>query len=159
FLGAWAASAIRGSVLEGFVGIAVVVSGIRAFVVPHVSTEPRMPSRTQLLAIGTVTGFGSALTGTGGPFILVPILLWFSAPILSIVGLSQAIQIPIALLATLGNALYGRIDFGLGALLSAGLVAGTGLGAFVAHAVPAKFLMRFVGFVLLGLGVLFVIRF
>jgi uncharacterized protein len=159
FLGALAASAIRASVLEVIVGLAVLFSGVRAFIVPYTTSSARRPSRTELVAIGLVTGFGSALTGTGGPFILVPILIWFSVPILTIVGLSQAIQIPIALLATFGNALYGRIDLGLGALLSAGLLAGTGAGALAAHAVSGKSLTRFVGFVLLGLGGFFVIRF
>jgi uncharacterized membrane protein YfcA len=159
FFGALAASVIRASALEALVGLAVLFSGVRAFTVPHMSNSSRVPSRIELLAIGLITGFGSALTGTGGPFVLVPILIWFSVPILTVVGLSQAIQIPIALLATLGNALYGRVDLPLGALLSVGLVAGTGAGAFAAHAAPAKFLIRFVGIVLLGLGALFLIRF
>ena len=41
------------------------------------------------------------LSGTGGPLVLVPILTFLSMPLLAVIGLSQAIQIPIAVFATI----------------------------------------------------------
>ena len=78
-------------------------------------------SRNQLLVIGAITGFGSALTGTGGPVVLVPILVWCEMPILAAVGLSQAIQMPIALLATSAIIFTAISISGWDLLLAAGL--------------------------------------
>ncbi len=158
--GAVAATEIRANVLEGIIGLTVLFSGIRAFVRSPESKGSVGPlSRGQLLAIGAMTGFGSALTGTGGPFVLVPILVWFDLPILAVVGLSQAIQVPISLFATVGNYFYGHIDFRLGLLLAIGLLAGTTAGALVAHMMPATVLRRLVGVLLLAAGVVFIGQF
>ena len=102
--------------------------------------------------IGAVTGFGSALSGTGGPLILIPILMWLDVPVLTAIGLSQAIQLPIALLATAGNFFSGNLDPTLGLLLAAGLAIGTFVGARIAHAVPRKALRRAVAMVLVIVG-------
>jgi uncharacterized membrane protein YfcA len=99
-----------------------------------------------------VTGFGSALSGTGGPLILVPILIWLDVPVLTAIGLSQAIQLPIALLATAGNFFSGNLDATLGVLLAAGLAIGTFVGAKIAHAVPRAALRRAVAMVLVVVG-------
>jgi uncharacterized membrane protein YfcA len=111
-----------------------------------------------LVAIGAAVGFGSALTGTGGAVLLVPALLWLRLPILTVVGLSQAIQVPIALLATLGNLVYGAVDGALFVLVSTGVVVGCWGGARIAHALPAPVLTRFVGGVLLAVGALLIFR-
>ena len=55
-------------------------------------------------------GFGSAISGTGGPLLLVPLLVWLNWPVLTAVGLSQIIQLPISALATVGNYLHGQVD-------------------------------------------------
>jgi uncharacterized protein len=108
--------------------------------------------------IGAVTGFGSALSGTGGPLILVPILIWLDVPVLTAIGLSQAIQLPIALLATAGNFFSGNLDPTLGVLLAAGLAIGTFVGARIAHAVPRAALRRAVAMVLVVVGASIVIK-
>ena len=40
----------------------------------------------QALAVGTLTGFGSALTGTSGPVLLLPMLFIFLWPALPALG-------------------------------------------------------------------------
>lgn len=158
--GAIVATAMHAAILEGIVGLSVLFSGVRALVrSPESSGSIRPLLRGQLIAIGAVTGFGSALTGTGGPFILVPILVWFDLPILAVVGLSQAIQVPISLFATAGNYFFGRIDLGLGLLLAIGLLAGTIAGARVAHMASATVLRRSVAVLLLAVGAVFIGRF
>src|SRR4029077_16872878 len=51
--------------------------------------------------IGAGAGFLSSLTGTGGPLLLVPILLTMQLGVLASVGLSQIFQLPVAIAATL----------------------------------------------------------
>jgi len=104
------------------------------------------------LGIGVFTGFISAITGTGGPLVLVPLLIWLKVPALAAVGLSQIIQIPIALLATGGNLIFGQVDFALALGISAMLVIGVIFGARLAHRLSRETLKRFIAFVLLAVG-------
>lgn len=105
-----------------------------------------------LLTVGGVTGFLSSLTGTGGPLVLVPIMMSMSVPVLTAVGLSQAIQLPVAIAATLGNVLYGKLDLTLGGILAASLTVGSWYGAKLAHVVPRTLLRQIVSVVLLLIG-------
>ena len=74
-------------------------------------------------------------------------------PVLTAVGLSQAVQLPVAIAATFGNLVYGQLDFALGGLLAASLTLGTWFGAKLAHVVPRPTLRRIMAFVLLVVGV------
>ena len=111
-----------------------------------------------LFAIGAVTGLGSSMSGTGGPLLLVPILLWLHVPVLASVGLSQVIQLPISAFATAGNLVYGAIDVVVAAALSLLLMIGVWLGARLAHRVSSAALKRFVSFVLLAVGGMMLVR-
>jgi len=106
----------------------------------------------QMALIGLVLGFGSAITGTGGPVILVPILLWLSIPTIFAIGTSQAVQIPIALAATTGYLLYGTIDITLGIVLGVSQAVGAMLGAVIAHRTPAARLRTMVAISLIVVG-------
>ena len=154
------ANAISGEVLLILIGLAVAFAGIRSLIGQRQAEpgEGRELGRVALAAIGCAIGIGSALTGTGGPVLLVPLLIWLRQPVLSVIGLSQAITLPITALAALGNFAYGHFDFRLGALLSVGLVGGSAVGATVAHALPRATLARLVGLVLLVVGGLLVMR-
>jgi uncharacterized protein len=158
--GAILANAIRGDLLLVLIGLAVAFSGIRSLAGQRQAdtADTREMSGATLGFIGLAIGFGSALTGTGGPVLLVPLLIWLRMPVLTAVGLSQAIQVPIATLATIGNAAYGHLDLKLGTLLSIGVVSGAGIGALIAHALPRSILARLVGLILLFIGGLLVVR-
>jgi len=91
------------------------------------------------ICIGAVVGLGSALTGTSGPVILLPILLSLHWPTLDALGSAQIVQLPIALAAVSGFLTAGvnhSIHWGLGGCLALGLVPGALTGAAVAHALP-----------------------
>jgi hypothetical protein len=60
------------------------VSLLRSPVVEH-ARHFEMPT---LLAVGAFVGFGSALTGTGGPILLIPILLLMRTPVRMAVALA-----------------------------------------------------------------------
>lgn len=159
-LGAWAINFIAPIVLECGIGALALLSGLNAL-------WNRWPDRgagtpalgaSTLLPIGFATGALSAVTGTGGPLVLVPILLWLGLPTLTAVGLSQAAQVPIATLATLGNFLNGAPDVSSGVALGAGLAIGTWAGARAAHAMPRRALDGLAAAVLVTVGTLILVR-
>jgi uncharacterized membrane protein YfcA len=158
--GALAANMAPPMLLEVLIGALTLFSGLHALGSRAMGdgSEGRRISNPVLGGIGVVTGFLSALSGTGGPLILVPILLYLELPVLTAVGLSQVIQLPIAVLATAGNIGYGTLDWVLGSLLALGLAFGTWGGAIFAHAVPRAALRRIVCIVLIVVGVSIFIR-
>ncbi len=158
FLGAFLLPFVPALALEAGIALLILFSGIHTLAgrQPEDIHKPAAAGNS-LLVIGFLTGVGSALTGTGGPLLLVPILIWLRVPVLIAIGLSQVIQIPIALAATFGNALYGQIDLKLSAGLALALACGSIIGAHLAHAIPADYLKKGVSIlmVLVGLFILF----
>jgi uncharacterized protein len=153
FVGAWGVSVVNPRVLEACLGLLTFSSGLNSLRVQRVADKPeRAPSNTRLLIVGAVTGFLSSITGTGGPLVLVPIMISMSVPVLVAVGLSQVIQLPVAIVATFGNVLYGQLDLELGGILSVSLIIGSWYGAKLAHIVPRTTLRRIVSAVLVVVG-------
>lgn len=158
-LGAWSVHITAPFVLESAIGALTVVSGLQALRgQPAGSSERATIANPMLAGIGAVTGYASAITGTGGPLVLIPILLWMNVPVLTAIGLSQAIQLPIAGLATIGNFAYGAPNLMLGVLLGIGLSVGAWAGAHAAHAVPRSLLRTLVAVVLIAVGLLICIN-
>ena len=112
----------------------------------------------ELIAIGTITGIGSALTGTGGPLLLIPILIWRKVPVLTAIGLSQAIQVPISLMATLGNFIHADVDLRLGIGLALVLAVGALLGAKTVHLLPIGLIRKMVAILLVAVGLMILLR-
>ena len=108
------------------------------------TTQVRFDQPLPLLIVGLLTGIGSALSGSGGPLILVPTLVWLNWPVLSAVGLGQLIQIPVSLLADVANFHAGTIDLPLAIGIAATLTVGVALGARIAHRLPANLLRKLV---------------
>jgi uncharacterized membrane protein YfcA len=79
-------------------------------------------------------------------------------PLLTAVGLSQVIQLPIAALATVGNFQHGEVVVGASLAIAVLLVLGVVVGARVAHRLPAGLLKRIVAGVLIAVGTAMVIR-
>ena len=79
-------------------------------------------------ALGAGVGLGSALTGTGGPVLLVPLLMLLRQPLRNTLPAAQAIQLPVALCAAAGHAWAGALDWrlalALGVVLLLGALAG-----------------------------------
>lgn len=156
YLGAAAVSVAPGQLLELVIAGLTLLAGVNALSNTSATTTSRSLGRNALVPIGVVTGFASALSGTGGPLVLVPILVWLRVPVLAAVGLSQLIQVPIAVLATAGNLVHGRLDISLGLGIAVVLMIGAALGARLAHALPIVFMKRLVAGVLIvvGLGII-----
>jgi uncharacterized protein len=152
FAGAWAVSVVNEKWLEAGIGLLTFLSGLNALRKRQAETELHKVSKPSVLGIGAFTGFLSAMSGTSGPLVLVPILTAMHIPILASIGLSQAVQLPVAIAASAGNFLYGKIDLSLSAILAVALTLGSWYGAKLAHAVPREFLRRIVCAVLIAVG-------
>jgi uncharacterized protein len=155
FAGAWANVALPEGLLMALLAALLVVTGADALMRGSVMEQgARRFGAPTLLAIGALVGFGSALTGTGGAVLLVPVLLLLRAPVRASVGAAQAVALPVVVFSTAGYVLYGSVDFFLGTAV--GLVAAVGVvvGARIAHAAPAAVLRRVVATALLCAGLL-----
>ena len=159
FAGAAATSVVPAFALELLIALLIIASALNALLGrgPPGGTF-RAPEKRSLVLIGVVTGIASSMSGTGGPLVLIPILLWLHVPVLAAVGLSQVIQLPISAFATAGNILYGAIDLPVAAALSVLLMAGVWFGARIAHRVSSIALKRFVSLMLLGVGVMMLVK-
>ena len=159
FAGAVLSSVIPARGLEFIIAVLIIFAGANAIMT---SSEERRDDQTlggpALVGIGAVTGVGSALSGTGGPLVLVPILVWLKVPVLTAIGLSQAVLLPIAALATAGNFLYGSVNMTIGITLAVSLMAGAAIGARIAHAVSGVTLKNIVAWVLVAVGFFMAIR-
>lgn len=142
------------STIRLFVAAALLISGIHGLV-PATRDRDGPPSLSPaaLAGIGIGVGAGSALSGTGGPVMMLPILMMLHFPIRTAIAMAQIIQVPIALSATAVNLHAGRIDWSpaltVGAPLVVGTVAGITLGAYIAGATLKTVIA--VGLIALGL--------
>ena len=159
WVGARAALYAPTGLLEAAIGALLLAGGIYALLPPRdVRGGPRKLAPATLLALGGGTGFVSALTGAGGAFVLLPILLLLDMPVLPAIGLGQAIALPIAGLASLANIAAGIVDVGLAAALAATLTLGIAIGTPIAHALPQIMLRRLLGSAVLLAGLAMLVR-
>ena len=135
-------------------GVHALLPGTRRSTLEHVTLAP--PS---LILIGGAVGFGSALTGTGGPVLLLPILMPLGVPVLAAIGVSQVVQLPIAVAATLTHGLVGELDVQLAVWLGVIQVVGVVVGAALAHRLPAERLRKLVAWSLLAVAIVLAVRY
>jgi uncharacterized protein len=163
FLGAWAnahtSAKALGFVLAGiiiFAGVYTLASWREARVAA-LSQRPAA-QRMLLVGVGATAGFGSGLTGVGGPALSVPLMVLFGFPALTAIGASQVIQIIAALSGTLGNLKFGAINFPLAAWITVLEIAGVFAGAHIVHVVNANVLRKFVAALCIAIGVFLIAR-
>ncbi len=111
-----------------------------------------LPARATLAGIGLAVGLGSAWSGTGGPILLLPVLMALAQPTRAAIAMAQAIQLPIALAATAVNWWAGQLDWALGLALGAVLVLGWAVGDRLAARTSTARLRQLLGAVLVVLG-------
>jgi len=110
-------------------------------------------AKSKLIFIGAVTGFFSSLSGTGGPLILIPLMLWSSVPITMAIGLAQSIQLPISIFATVGNSWSGILNLSIAIPLATGIAFGTYFGGIWIRGVPTSQIKKGVAIVLAVIGI------
>ena len=171
-VGAWASNIMPPDILELVIGILIAASGVHSLVNGRTASQETPDSADAealeanaennspagIALIGAATGFGSAITGTGGPLILVPLLLWLRQPVLRAIRLGQMIQLPVATLATIGNFIYGDPDVRLGLIMAVAILIGTFAGTSISARLPRQMLRALVSGALIVIGILMLIR-
>ena len=151
--GAFAAQLVDPRLTQGLVGGLALASGVYNLRRPEAfGGAAPVPAPGVLAILGLGTGLISAMTGTGGPVVLVPLLLARDLPVLTAVGLGQTIQIPIAALATLAAFAFGALALGPAAILAAGIGLGSLAGAWWGQRIATATLRRFAALILIGTG-------
>jgi uncharacterized membrane protein YfcA len=163
FPGALAAARMSGSQLA--LALATFIIGAGAYSLASGPSARRMPFADRprlrsatLLGIGTATGFGSGLTGVGGPALSVPLMVLTGFPTLATIGASQVVQILAAGSGSAGNMLTNAIDLRLGAAISVVEIVGVWLGVKVAHSIDQRLLRRGVGLLCIVVGAVLLVR-
>ncbi|HYC46679.1 MAG TPA: sulfite exporter TauE/SafE family protein [Burkholderiales bacterium] len=115
------------------------------------SNAPELPVWA-LLAVGAVVGIGSALTGTGGPVLLSPLLVLLRQPLAAVIASANAIQMPVAIAASVVHWQSGALDIGLAAMIGLALLAAAVVGQISGAAMHTRRLQRLVAGLLLVVG-------
>ena len=163
FAGAWVNSLTGAGALAIILAAVIIFAGIytlatwRGIAVPAFHVH-RRAQQILLLALGAVAGFGSGLTGVGGPALSVPLMVLCGFPALTSIGTSQVIQIVAAVSGTLGNLKYGTIEFGIAGAVTLLEIAGVLLGVRIVHAVNATVLRLFVAALCIVVGLALIAR-
>ncbi|MCP4472638.1 MAG: sulfite exporter TauE/SafE family protein [Gammaproteobacteria bacterium] len=156
FLGSVSLLSIPAVAVMLLIAMLMIVSGVDALIKTYRKPARKQTSRqlspAQYIVIGAITGFGSAITGTGGPLILVPIIIFLGLPVLTAIGLSQAIQLPIAAFASVGNWLSGNLNFDLVLVIATVLVIGAFGGALLVHRLPTEPIRKLIAVLLVFFG-------
>lgn len=158
-VGALLVHAVSAQWLMGGLAVLALASGLWGLRCrPHEHTGRAPLPLAAMVLLGLAVGLGSALTGTGGPVLLVPLLLLAGQPLRNIVPPAQAIQLPVALCAATGHALAGALDLKLATALGAVLLVGSLAGQWAAPRTPALALHRLVCVLLILTGAWFAWR-
>lgn len=163
-VGGWANARLDAKLLTLILALLIVAAGANTL---FTSSAPRTACfddrprrrRALLFMIGAVTGFGSGLTGIGGPALAVPMLVLCGFPALAAIGASQVIQIVASVSGSVAHLAHGNVDLRLAALLTLFEVLGVAVGVRAAHAVDARWLRRGVGLLCVGVGAGLLVRF
>jgi uncharacterized protein len=105
-----------------------------------------------LLASGIVVGVGAALTGLGGGFLMVPLLLFLGYTAQKAVGTSFLAILLISLSALFAHNKLQNVDYKVGLLLGLGGVIGAQFGARIVEHLSTGQFRRLFAAVLVGLA-------
>jgi uncharacterized membrane protein YfcA len=140
FLGARVNWIVDARLLNLIIGLVIVFAGAYIFLPARRALQYRdggsAAEQFLLLGVGAVSGFGSGLSGAGGPLFSVPIMVMLGFQPLTAISTSQVIQIIAAASGSLGNLIYGSINFSVALWITGFELAGVLLGVRVAHSVP-----------------------
>ncbi len=125
---------------------------------PGSDSNGRTLGLAALALIGAVVGFGSTLSGTGGPVLLIPVMLLGGAGVKLAVSSSQPIQVPIAIFGAASFFAYGSLDWQLALSLGAAQGVGTVVGARISDRLPGEMLLRLVTWALVVSAAVFAVK-
>ncbi|MET0542047.1 MAG: sulfite exporter TauE/SafE family protein [Variovorax sp.] len=134
----------------------VLFAGVRGLLASRIAAPTSAAAQplgmAAMAALGVVVGLGSAITGTGGPVLVLPLLLLLRQPVLFAVVAAQAVQLPVALASSAVHLAAGRLDAPLALLCGALLLAGSIAGQRAATGMDMRQMQRMVSLLLLAAG-------
>ncbi len=147
YLGAMVNAMVKAQALTLIIALMIIFAGAYILVPGRRELNDYRDGRSRgqqllLLFVGALAGFGSGLSGAGGPLFSVPMMLVLGFAPLAAIGAGQVLQIISALFGTLGNLQFGVIDFPLAVWITLFELAGAVAGARAAHAASATVLRR-----------------
>jgi uncharacterized membrane protein YfcA len=160
FAGAYVNSLTNAPLLARIIGTVIALAGFNVLFPlrrPVVSGENR-GGPALLLGVGVAAGFGSGLTGAGGPLFSVPIMLGLGFPPLMTIGVSQLLQVISAVSGTLGNLAYGSVDFRVALWITPFELIGVAVGVAIAHRANVSQLRRAAGWLCVVSGAFILLR-
>lgn len=161
YAGAMAAARMDAQLLAIAIAIVIVAAGAYILAPARVTAQQRDGRgwREQLLlaGVGAASGFGSGLSGAGGPLFSVPLMVILRYVPLTAVATSQVLQIVAASSGSIGNLQNNFIDFRLAALITCFELAGLALGVRLAHVASASALRRLAALLCIATGSLLLV--
>jgi uncharacterized protein len=162
-VGSFAAARLDGRVLSIVLAVLIVLAGIYTVLGSRVRTAAPFEGqlekqRAVLFCVGAVTGFGSGLTGVGGPALAVPLMVLLGFPAIVAVGASQVVQIVASVSGSLGNLGRGTVDLALVMWLTVFEIAGVWGGVNLAHRIDPRTLRLAVGLLCISVGIGLLVR-
>jgi len=134
----------------------VLFAGVRGVMASRASAAAVTPAAplglVSMAALGLLVGVGSAVTGTGGPVLVLPLLLLLRQPVLFAVVAAQAMQLPVAIASSAVHLASGRLDAPLAVLCGALLLVGSLAGQRAASGLDVRQMQRMVSLLLLAAG-------
>lgn len=154
--GSLANAAASGRLLDLLLGAVIIFAGLYALFPARNALLP-FPARGRgrlvaLLALGCAVGFGSGLTGVGGPVLSVPLMVIFGFAPLTSIATSQVIQITAALSGSAGNLAHGFVALDTGLWVTVAELAGVTAGARLAHTISQAALKKLIATVCIVVG-------
>lgn len=162
--GAWLAEQLHTEALRRFFGVFELLVAAQLLFVSRYEAHFDLPGRAGMGIAGAAIGAVSALVGIGGGTLTVPFLVWCRAAVIQAVATAAACGFPIAVAGAAAFVATGWHQPGLPPLASgylywpawAGIVlastSAAGLGAWLAHRLPASQLRRLFALLLAALG-------
>jgi len=162
YVGAAVAARIDARPLALIIALVIVAAGVYIFVPQRIAARHRDGRgwREQLLlaSVGAASGFGSGLSGAGGPVFSVPFMVILRYVPLTAVATSQVLQIVAATSGSLSNLRHGFIDWRVATLVTVFELAGLVIGVKLAHVASALALRRLAGALCVVTGALLLAR-
>jgi len=147
-VGTTVAATLDAATLSIVVGATIAAAGLNVLMPRRAAAAVGRPAPTgnlPMLAVGAASGFGSGLSGAGGPVFSVPIMLALRHSALVAVGVGQVLQVVAAVAGTTSNLGRGLVDWRLAFLLAGFQLIGVAVGVRLAHAVNERWIKALAG--------------
>ena len=159
YIGAESNIRIDEFLLRGIIGVLVVIAGLFALLAPPKRNlesaqqfELNVKNFTLLFFVGVISGFGSGLSGAGGPLFSVPLMLALKFNPLLTIGVSQVLQIISAGSGSVANSINDVIRFEWAIYILVFELIGIYIGVQIAHRVSLDKLRKIAAFLCIAVG-------